>query len=944
MLSFTASALGFKTSVGKQFSCFSGTAECTLNKALGAGGFGETWDVSATFSRRTNTTSLQGRERVLRQELAEDDGLPLRVAAKFAHPQENALENALAEASAWARLPPHPCIVDLLHVDLLEETKYVLEGEKYVRSTKHTLVLYSELLDGASDLEKALNSGSLVRDAARRRLGEFASESEYDAAVKRRDSMVSWVPGGISPSELAAAWQASRDSKCEPDQLTWMESFFGIGEPARAASCAESLAVIEAARAGAPRACIPSDAECVALDDKIDKYRSALAGARSVDREIIDNVSWQIAQGVAHAHAFGLTHFDISPDNIIVGSGLDVRLTDFGTSTVGNKLTGLAGWQATKFIMAPCEYLGAPFACVAGVKRGEHGAARAPRGLQPLARLLRWSRGVSGVPPCQAVDAYELALTLLHLWTGVGIRQSNWIRTEIVGQDPLGKMVKRCADCGASSADTATCHRMQPAVAKLVRNANKGFPTPSGATADVLRAMLALGWRDREIDVSKLIEAIEAQYGGRAGFANAMQLSSAFRSDLHTASVAQPSEVFLSRALTFLEPLASATQLPPPLRRRLAKEATLAAFHAAAFARSRDGFSRAVRLEAQAHAVYAPAEMMVPRCLLLPLQCTRFMPEVALLIALGLGAFGSLTYRAWRTERAGLTLPAGPTVSLTPPLVATMLLSACFAGDAFSLRTAATAWAGVATLHLLLARSDAPKVAMAAVRTAALCYASGFLLAEASLLGPWTCGLLVALCFKKRGRLVAGLGPHVADDATLEVREGARFSDGCLCDFVGFFLFFIAVATGVFVWYTGREELLMETRALINLVVAIVPSDLGFVAAALACGCACCVKRRTVTVVVGRRTEKDGSGPLVPPARSPAAAPTSASASAAPASVPAAAPASAPAAAATARAARPATSPARVRAPSPGNAAARTTAKGGLQRRAAPAVRYCRAT
>ena len=115
-----------------------------------------------------------------------------------------------------------------------------------------------------------------------------------------------------------------------------------------------------------------------------------MAGDGSVDREIIDNVTWQIAQGVAHAHAFGLTHFDISPDNIIVGSGLDVRLTDFGTSTVGDKLTGLAKWQPTKMIMSPCEYAGPPFACVTSVSRGEFRSMA--RRLQPVARLLRWSR------------------------------------------------------------------------------------------------------------------------------------------------------------------------------------------------------------------------------------------------------------------------------------------------------------------------------------------------------------------------------------------------------------------------------------------------------------------------------------------------------------------------------------------------------------------------
>ena len=856
--------------------------------------------MSVTFSRakESNTTDLQGRERILRAELAEDDGLPLRVAAKFAHPRANALENALTEASAWARLPPHPCIVDLLHIDLLEETKWP-DGE-----TVHTLVLYSELLDGATDLEKALNSGSLVRDAARRRLGEFASESEYQAAVARRDGLTSWVPGGISPSELAAAKQVRRDNKCEPDDLTYWESLFGISDPARTARCAESLTVIETAKPGsrAARACIPSDAECVALDDRIDKYRAALAGAQAVDREIIDNVTWQIAQGVAHAHAFGLTHFDISPDNIIVGSGLDVRLTDFGTSTVGDKLTGLAGWQPTKTIMSPCEYASLPFACVAGVRRGERGAAHVPRGLQPVARLLRWTRGLSGVPPCQGVDAYELGLTLLHLWSGVGIKISNnWIQNEILHSSGA---YKRCLDCGTEpilhAMHPGECHRMQPAVAKLTRNANKGFPAPSGAVADALTAMLAPGWREREVDVSKLIEAIEAQYGGRAGFANAMQLSSAFRSDLHTASVAQPSEVFLSRALTFLEPLASATQLPPPLKRRLAMEATLAAFHAAAFAHSREEYTRAVRLEARAHAMYAPAEMMVPRCLLLPLQCSRFMPEFALLVILGLGAFGGLTYRAWRAERAGLTLPAGAAISLTPPLVATLLFSACFTGELLSLKTAVTAWAGAATLHLLIARADAPKVAMAAVRTAAVCYLWAFLLH----VGPWSSGLLIGLCYLSRNRLVAGLGPPVAHGATLEVREGAKCSCACFCNFVGFFFFFTAVAAAMLVWHADQLKQLVEVwlfngrreddfEVFVGLVV-IGAQVIGFVVTALACGCACCRERRTVTVVGGGR-KTGGGGPRAPPAR-----------------VPAGAPAAAPAAAA-----RPATSPARVRAPCP---------------------------
>lgn len=103
------------------------TASCTLEKELGAGGFGTTWKVQVQFdepevgSSSDAAETLKENEDWVAREVRDLDGDGRRatVAAKVSNhdttPQ--GLEFALQEATAWARLPPHPDVVNLLNVD-----------------------------------------------------------------------------------------------------------------------------------------------------------------------------------------------------------------------------------------------------------------------------------------------------------------------------------------------------------------------------------------------------------------------------------------------------------------------------------------------------------------------------------------------------------------------------------------------------------------------------------------------------------------------------------------------------------------------------------------------------------------------------------------------------------------------------------------------------------
>ena len=147
-------------------------------------------------------------------------------------------------------------------------------------------------------------------------------------------------------------------------------------------------------------------AELLLADDcPHSEHSEAGDGASSIpsrEEYALERVAWQIASGLAHAHEAGLTHFDVAPDNIIITPGLDAYLTDFGTSKAeGWGMMNLMG--GTKPLMAPCEH-GCGWPCTYTWMGGA------------LAYL--------GFPRCKAVDAYELAVTLVHMYAGQGLLET----------------------------------------------------------------------------------------------------------------------------------------------------------------------------------------------------------------------------------------------------------------------------------------------------------------------------------------------------------------------------------------------------------------------------------------------------------------------------------------------------------------------------------------
>ena len=132
---------------------------------------------------------------------------------------------------------------------------------------------------------------------------------------------------------------------------------------------------------------------CTAL-----KARLAAHDNLKFDRALLlDRVAWQLASGLNHVHAAGMTHFDIAPDNIIVTPGLDVYITDFGTSSSD----GVMG-KSNQHV-APCEHK-------------ENSPCSLKDDKFPI------------YPPCAAVDTYELAVTLTMMYSGIGLHESLGVR------------------------------------------------------------------------------------------------------------------------------------------------------------------------------------------------------------------------------------------------------------------------------------------------------------------------------------------------------------------------------------------------------------------------------------------------------------------------------------------------------------------------------------
>ncbi|MCA9159153.1 MAG: serine/threonine protein kinase, partial [Planctomycetales bacterium] len=82
--------------------------------------------------------------------------------------------------------------------------------------------------------------------------------------------------------------------------------------------------------------------------------RQALAKSGSLD---VRQVCWlmsEIAMVVAKAHALGMIHRDIKPDNILIDEQTGIaRITDFGISRIIERTTALASFGGTPLYMEP---------------------------------------------------------------------------------------------------------------------------------------------------------------------------------------------------------------------------------------------------------------------------------------------------------------------------------------------------------------------------------------------------------------------------------------------------------------------------------------------------------------------------------------------------------------------------------------------------------------
>eukprot|EP01052_Picozoa_sp_SAG31_P017236 SAG31_NODE_1170_length_9560_cov_3.537031_7_plen_640_part_00 len=557
----------------------------------------------------------------------------LRVAAKF-YLDESRLAWTLSEANAWARLPSHANVVDLLHVDVFEYRRRGWHDGMW----GHTLVMYGELHDEgwrsaagvvATDLQKALDDGSLFDEARRAQFAEYERAQQTFEARAR--------PGGISEEQLEEARSSASRQNCY--EKTGFFAWLAGSRPTM--RCSALLSVIRAATAtdifgypGAQKRCLAGDGECEAATMIVRDFEQKKVASRShfiaLTVKSLENVTWQLASAVAHAHRFGVVHFDIKPPNVIVAPGLVVRLNDFGSSVQAHGgVLGLSVWKPSTLIMVPPEFGQNPF-CLAPIASADALSST----WNPFRRVLRYFQ----IPPCEGVDAYELALTILFLWAGQGLSTNplsgNWLLDQILK---------------AKESDrhnvAAAVHQLTPGL-----NTKAGMPLMPTELRKALASMLAKDWRARELSVHALLDAIEAPYGGRQGFMHAM----GYEKGIYDDSAETPGlafDAFLQRARTFLEQLENASHLPPIMARLLAKHARRAAHLAIRHATTATGFNSACKVERAATAMGSRSvERFVPVCLQFPKQCARFAPGGGLILLLGFGVLTAIMRVLWRQK------------------------------------------------------------------------------------------------------------------------------------------------------------------------------------------------------------------------------------------------------------------------------------------------------
>jgi len=148
--------------VGDRFDCLEEEAVCTAVKELGCGSFGCVFKAKVDFKKRSRISledlserSILQREDIIRGFLVGDDKTgDLFVAVKILKGESDpsSLASLLLEATVWASVPPHPNVVDLIHVEMLSGR----------------LVFYSELVDGGDLSNAKLPGKGLTQSTALR--------------------------------------------------------------------------------------------------------------------------------------------------------------------------------------------------------------------------------------------------------------------------------------------------------------------------------------------------------------------------------------------------------------------------------------------------------------------------------------------------------------------------------------------------------------------------------------------------------------------------------------------------------------------------------------------------------------------------------------------------------------------------------------------------------
>ena len=145
------------TRIGGQFDCLEEEALCTVEKKLGCGTFGCVFKVKVEFKELSSSIGVNDyyerlmlrREELFRRALSKKEDLHVAVKMLKDGTSSN-LADIIVEATSWAAVPPHPSVVDLLHVEMLGGT----------------LLFYSELVDG-DDLDNVNENYGLGSDKSK---------------------------------------------------------------------------------------------------------------------------------------------------------------------------------------------------------------------------------------------------------------------------------------------------------------------------------------------------------------------------------------------------------------------------------------------------------------------------------------------------------------------------------------------------------------------------------------------------------------------------------------------------------------------------------------------------------------------------------------------------------------------------------------------------------